>query len=89
VGHSIVTSVAPWRNWIRMGGSADNAGFGFAIRTGTKDGMTGSCAAGRVRPSASITHRRSKFAFRPLAKATDAIETPGCWHAAIDSSRKD
>ena len=31
--------------------------------------------------SRSLTQRRSRFAFIPLASATLAIETPGLWHA--------
>jgi hypothetical protein len=30
----------------------------------------------------ACTQRRSRFALMPLARATDALDTPGCWLAA-------
>jgi len=36
--------------------------------------------------SAFLTQSRNMFAFRPRAKATAAIDTPGCWHAPIASA---
>ena len=83
----IVTSVEPWRNWIRIGGSLVIAGDVFEISTGTNDRMTGSFAAGRAAPSASTTQRRSRLAFRPLANATAAIDMPGALLAATASAR--
>ena len=38
-------------------------------------------AAVPARASASITHLRTMFAFKPLANATPAMDTPGCRQA--------
>jgi hypothetical protein len=36
--------------------------------------------------SAFLTQSRNMFAFRPRARATAAIDTPGCWHAPTASA---
>ena len=87
IGHSIVTSVEPWRNWIRIGGSLEIDGRVFDIPTGINGGMTGSFAAGRAPRSASITHRRNRLAFKPLTNATAAIDMLGSLQAATASAR--
>ena len=45
-------------------------------------------AIGASPRSASWTQRRNTLAFSPRAKATDAIDTPGCWQAPTASALK-
>jgi hypothetical protein len=45
-------------------------------------------AMGASPRSASWTQRRSRLAFSPRARATDAIDTPGCWQAPTASALK-
>jgi len=90
VGHDTLMVVAPRCNSIRI--SSAGAGVADAgIAKGKKCG--GALAAGLLlaaagmsafdsgalpaRVSASISHLRTMFAFRPLASATAAIDTPG------------
>jgi hypothetical protein len=44
-------------------------------------GAVGRMAIGLSLRSASLTQRCNMAAFSPRAKATAAIDTPGCWHA--------
>ena len=43
-------------------------------------------AIGRPLRSAFLTQSRNMFAFRPRARATAAIDTPGCWQAPTASA---
>jgi len=42
-------------------------------------------AIGLLLRSAFLTQSRNIFAVRPRARATAAIDTPGCWHAPTAS----
>ena len=88
-GQATLTTVAPRRSSIVMSCACMTAGLSTC--SGRNDAVSPSEDAGgaltasnRLDPagSAVTTHRRNRFAFRPLAKATAAIDTPGWRHAA-------
>ena len=93
-GHATLIVVAPRCSSMRIS-SAGAGGAGAASASGKNDGgafdvalsLTGGGSTGYEIPawpglaSASITHLRTMFAFRPLANATAAIDTPGCRQA--------
>ena len=93
-GHDTLMAVAPRCNSMRIS-SAGIGAAGARSTNGRNDGgalgvglsLTGAGTPGSAvgatagLASASTTHLRTMFAFRPLANATAAIDTPGCRHA--------
>ena len=91
-GHSMLTARPLRRTTMRIVPSVGLAGN----PTGTKpsalssatSGTVGRMAIGRPLRSAFLTQSRNILAFRPRARATAAIDTPGCWQAPTASALK-
>lgn len=94
-GHVTVTVVAPRCSSMRMSGNGVGVA-GEGSDTGTNDGavvgllaVTATCALSSSTDgliSTSVTQRRRRLAFTPLAMATAAMEMPGCVQAATRSA---
>ena len=91
-GHVTVTLVAPRCSSMRMSAATGEAGVGIGkgknAGVGVVAGATFFASLATVPgsisapTSASLTHRRTRFALTPLAMATEADDTPGREHAA-------
>src|SRR5258708_33626889 len=91
-GQRKLTRFAPLRNsiWIvlSVGLEASDTGTKPSAPSATVFDLLERIAMGASPRSASWTQRRNRFAFSPRARATDAIDTPGCWQAPTASALK-
>ena len=91
-GQCTLTVLAPRRTSIRIVASVALEESATGIKppgfSAATLGAVDRVGTSKVPLSACNTQRRSRFAFSPRARATDASDTPGCRHAATASARK-
>ena len=93
-GQATLMSVAPRRSSMLIGwsflrvGASTRSGMNDPLSTSSRAGgvLTVSIGAPGCARSSATTHRRKRFAFKLLARATAAIDTPGLRHAATTSA---